>query len=64
MRVVRTLLLAATVLTTCLFALASQDGAKKYDYQVLDALNDMILFQANVSFNLERCSSATEDRHQ
>ncbi|PSS05372.1 hypothetical protein PHLCEN_2v3861 [Hermanssonia centrifuga] len=33
MRVVSTLLLTVTVLTTCLFALATQDGAKKFDYQ-------------------------------
>ncbi len=34
MRVVSTLLLTVTFLTTCLFALATQDGAKKFDYQV------------------------------
>ena len=36
MRVFRSLLLSLSVLTTCLLMLASQEGAKKYDYQVCE----------------------------
>ena len=37
MRIVRTLLLSLSVLTTCLLALASHEGAKKFDYQVCES---------------------------